>query len=174
MNQIERGFDGRFFNDQNANSCPGGAAGGPGFIKGRNYWDKDTTNGYTGTPPLGFQELPHQTNFHPDDPRLVTIFLTTTEAFTGSGQNTYPITGFIQVYITGYGRINGSGGISPDDPCPGNTPPSDLDLSGGSAGGYAIWGHIVKYALPSPNATPSGALCNPTGSLDPCVPVLVE
>ena len=170
MNQIERGFDGRFFDDQNANSCPGGAAGGPGFIKGRNYWDKDTTNGYIGTPPLGFAEGTHQTNFDPRDPRIVTIFLTTTEAFTASGQNTYPITGFIQVYVTGYGRING-GGLNIDDPCPGSTPPSDLDVG---SSGYAVWGHIIKYALPSAAATPSGVLCNPTGSLTPCVPVLVE
>ena len=41
-NQMEQGFKGRFFGNENATSCPGGLAGGPAYIKGRNYWDKDT------------------------------------------------------------------------------------------------------------------------------------
>ncbi|MBF8290837.1 MAG: hypothetical protein HW391_1805, partial [Chloroflexi bacterium] len=174
MNQLERGLDGRLFGNQNQNSCP---ATGPGFVMGRNYWDKDTNNGYTGTPPLGYQELPGQnTRLDPNDPRIVTIFLAPTEAFAASGQDTYPITGFIEVYITGYGRVNGNTNsvTQIDDPCPGSTPPTDLDLSGGSASGYAVWGHILNYALPNAGATGSGVLCNPGGSTQPCVPVLVE
>ncbi|HXF97682.1 MAG TPA: Tad domain-containing protein [Gaiellaceae bacterium] len=173
MNQIESGFDERFFGNPNANSCP---AAGPGYVRGRNYWDKDTLNGYVppqGSTPLGFKEGTHDTHFAEGDPRIVTIFLVTPEAFLGSGQATYPITGFIQVYVTGYGRIQGNGGLQIDDPCPGSDPPSDLDLSGGSTGGYAVWGHIIKYEIPQPSATPSGVLCNPN-SLDPCVAVLVE
>ena len=176
-NQMERGFKGRFFDNENANSCPGGASGGPGYIKGRNYWDLHTTNGYVpapGTEPLGYKDGAHDTRFQPGDPRIVTLFLTTTEAFTGSGQNTYPITGFVEIYVTGFGRIQGNGNLSVDDPCPGNTPPTDLDLAGGNAGGYAVWGHMIKYALTTSNGQPSGVLCNPTGSLTPCVPVLVE
>jgi hypothetical protein len=103
----------------------------------------------------------------------VTIFLVPTEASTGSGQNTYPITGFIEVYVTGYGRINGSGNLNVDDPCPGQPPPADLDC-GGSACGYAVWGHMINYTIPSGSATPSGVLCNPGGSGQPCVAVLVE
>jgi hypothetical protein len=171
MNQLERGLDGRFFGNQNTNQCPPAA---PGFVKGRNYWDKDTNNGYTGTPPYGYKEGSHDTNFNLGDPRIVTIFLTTTEAFASSGQNTYPITGFIQVYITGYGRIQGNGNINIDDPCPGSAYPPDLDLGGGNASGYALWGHIINYVVPGPRATPSGRICTPVESTQPCVPVLVE
>lgn len=170
-NQMRRGFRGRFFGNENQSTCPATA---PGYVKGRNYWDKDTPNGYTGSPPLGYKEGSHDTNFAPNDPRIVTIFLTTPETFTGSGQNSYPTTGFIEVYVTGFGPILGNGQVGIDDPCPGNAPPSDLDLSGGSSGGYAVWGHIIKYALPNPSATPSGVLCDPNDSLQPCVPVLVE
>jgi hypothetical protein len=170
-NQMERGFDGRFFLNENTNSCPGTS---PGYVRGRNYWDKDTNNGYTGNPPYGYKEGSHDTNFNTGDPRIVTLFLTTPEAFTGSGQNTYPIAGFIQIYITGYGRISGNGSLSIDDPCPGSTPPSDLDLSGGNSGGYAVWGHIINYVIPTPGATPSGRICNPGSSTQPCVAVLVE
>jgi Putative Flp pilus-assembly TadE/G-like len=173
MNQLERGLDGRFFDNQNQNSCPGGANGGPGFIKGRNYWDKDTQNGYLGVPPYGYKEGTHDTNFNKGDPRIVTIFLTTTEAFASSGQNTYPITGFIQVYITGYGRISG-GGINVDDPCPGSAPPTDLDLGAGNTSGYAVWGHILDHVIPAPGATPSGRICAPGTSGQPCVAVLVD
>ncbi len=174
MNQLEKGLKGRFFGNKNANQCPGGANGGPQFIKGRNYWDKDTPNGYTGTPPYGYAEGTHGTNFNPGDPRIVTIFLTTTEGFTGSGQNTYPITGFIEVYITGFGRINGNGSLGIDDPCPGNAPPNDLDLGGGNGSGYAVWGHILNWVIPAPGATPSGRICNPGRSAQPCVAVLVD
>jgi hypothetical protein len=170
MNQLERGLDNRFFGSNNA-SCPASA---PGFVRGRNYWDKDTNNGYTGSPPLGYKEGTHDTNFNAGDPRIVTIFLTTTEAFAGSGQNTYPITGFVQVYITGYGRISGNGSLSIDDPCPGSAPPTDLDLGGGSASGYAVWGHFLNWVIPTPGATPSGVICNPGRSTQPCVAVLVE
>jgi hypothetical protein len=171
MNQLEKGLKARFFGNKNANSCPASA---PGFVKGRNYWDKDTPNGYTGVPPLGYAEGTHGTNFNNGDPRIVTIFLVPTEAFAGNGQNTYPIAGFVQVYITGFGRINGSGSLSTDDPCPGNTQPQDLDLGGGNGSGYAVWGHILNWVIPAPGATPSGRVCNPGRSSQPCVAVLVE
>ncbi len=164
---LEQGLDERFFGNPNANSCP---PAGPGFVKGRNYWDKDTNNGYAGTPPLGYQELPHNTNIDPSDPRIVTIFLAPKEAFSGSVSATYPITGFIQMYITGYGRVSGGGPIFVD-PCPGGAPPTDLDLSGGN---NFFWGHILNYTVPSPTATPSGVLCNPGASFQPCIAILVE
>jgi hypothetical protein len=104
----------------------------------------------------------------------VTIFIAPTQAFAGNGQNTYPIAGFVEVYVTGFGRISGNGSISIDDPCPGNAPPTDLDLSGGNSSGYTMWGHFLNYRTPSANATPSGVLCNPGGSLQPCVATLVE
>ena len=168
MNQLEKGLDERFFGNPNANSCPGDAAG---FVKGRNYWDKDTNPLNAGL--FGYKEGSHDTHFDPRDPRIVTFFVAPTEAFASSGQETYPIAGFVEVYITGYGRISG-GGLNIDDPCPGSGGPTDLNLGNGNANGYAVWGHFLNYKLPSPGATPSGVLCNPGGSTQPCVAVLVE
>ena len=116
MNQLEKGLKERLFGNPNANSCPPISTG---FVKGRNYWDKDTNNGYVppaGENTLGYQELgaspPHFTHFNENDPRIVTIFIAPTEAFAGNGQNTYPIAGFVEVYITGFGRIYGNGASS--------------------------------------------------------------
>lgn len=166
MNQLEKGLKGRFFNNKNANSCPNDLNS---FVKGRNYWKQGTNMatayGYKDDSPA------RDTFFDPGDPRIVTIFLTTSEAFTGSGQNTYPVTGFIEVYITGFGKVSGNGSLNVDDPCPGSAPPTDADTSGS---GYAVWGHVINYALPNPNATPSGVKCNPGASAQPCVAVLVE
>ena len=86
MNQLERGLDNRFFGSNNA-PCPADSATGP--VKGRNYWHRDN-NLYDGAnfadngPPVTGN------NLRDADPRLVTIFLAPTEAFAGSGQNTYP------------------------------------------------------------------------------------
>ena len=170
-NQFQKGFEERFFNG--GSSCP---SAGPGFVKGRNYWDKDTPNGFAGIPPLGYKDGSHDTRFNPADPRIVTIFLVPTWTFTGSGQDTYPIAGFVQVYITGYGRLNGSGNLTIDDPCPGNTPPPASDYAcGGSSCGYIVWGHFIKYSIPSPNATPDPEVdCDPEATIQPCVAVLVE
>jgi len=171
MNQLEKGLNGRFFNDKNNPSCPPDSAAGP--VKGRNYWDKDT-NLYKGASYADDGPPVTGNNLRNADPRLVTIFIAPTEAFTGSGQNTYPLTGFLSVYITGYGRISGNGSVNIDDPCPGNTPPPDVDTSGGNTGGYAVWGHILKHVVPGAGATPSGRICLPTTSLQPCIAVLVE
>jgi len=169
-NQMERGFKGRLFGNENQSTCPADSA--TAFVKGRNYWKQGTNL----NPLYGYKDdnPSRDTFFSPGDPRLVTIFLAPTEAFSGSGQATYPVVGFISIYVTGFGRISGNGGLSIDDPCPGSAPPSDLDLSGGSSGGYAVWGHILNYVVPSPNATPSGRLCNPGQSAQPCVATLVE
>jgi hypothetical protein len=171
MTQLRQGFNGRFFGDQNATQCPPDDATQP--VRGRNYWDRDT-NAYHGASFRDDDPAPTPNNLHDDDPRLVTIFLTTSEGFTGSGQNTYPISGFISIYVTGYGAILGSSSIRVDDPCPGSAPPTDLDLSGGVTGGYTIWGHILKQVLAAPGTTSSGKICDPIGSETPCVPVLVE
>jgi hypothetical protein len=178
MNQLQKGLNLRFFGNQNANQCPSDAAG---FVKGRDYWNtaNNPLNAANPNPALvyGYKNTAAgtDTNFNPNDPRIVTIFLTTTEAFAGSGQNTFPIVGFIEIYITGYGRLSGSGtSVNPDDPCPGSTPPNDLNLSGGSASGYVMYGHIINYVVPGPNATPSGILCNPGGDPQPCVETLVR
>ena len=171
-NQFDRGFNLRLFDDETNPQCPNDATG---FVKGRNYWDQDTNPlnnrlyGYKDDSPA------RDTHFHPDDPRLVTIFLTTNDGFTGSGQETYPITGFVEVYVTGYGRINGSGNLTNDDPCPGSTPPPAADWAcSGTECGNIVWGHFINYRVPNPQATPSGRLCQPGISTQPCVATLVE
>jgi hypothetical protein len=174
-NQFERGFKGRFFLNQNTNQCP---PTGPDYVRGRNYWDMDTPNGYVPNPPtkpvLGYKEGTHDTYFDEGDPRVVTIFQVTSDAFTQAPNKTYPIAGFLQIYVTGFGKISGNGSLQIDDPCPGNTPPPDLDTSGGNSGGFAVWGHIIDYVIPQPGATPSGRICNPGTTGQPCVAVLVD
>ena len=169
MNQLQKGFKLRFFGNKNANSCPAGPADAVGYVKGRNYWDKDTNPANNGL--YGYKEGAHDTFFAPDDPRIVTIFIAPTEAFAGSGQNSYPIVGFVQVYVTGFGPMKSN---TPDDPCPGATAPAEIDDCKGSSCGYAVWGHLINYVVPSPSATPSGVLCNPGASVQPCVATLVE
>ncbi|HWQ27808.1 MAG TPA: TadE/TadG family type IV pilus assembly protein, partial [Dehalococcoidia bacterium] len=167
MNQLDRGFNERLYGNPNQNSCPPDQNR---YVRGRNYWkagtNMDTRWGYKDDNPV------RDTRFSPEDKRLVTIFLTTTEAFTGSGQATFPITGFIEIYVTGYGRIGGNGQLSPQDPC-GTAPPTDLDLSGGVTNGTVVWGHILKHKLLDGFGQPSGQPCDPQ-TLNPCVPVLVE
>jgi hypothetical protein len=172
---LVKGLNGRFFypgdpnpSPQPPNSCP--AANGNDYVFGRNYWKH-----VPGGPPFGYYEDDGSwaTHFDPRDPRLVTIFLTSSESFTGSGQNTYPVVGAIAVYITGYGHVVGSGSIVVDDPCAGPLP-SDADVSGGSSGGRVVWGHLINHAVLSANGTGSGDPCNPGASLQVCVPVLVE
>ena len=46
--------------------------------------------------------------------------------------------------------------------------------SGGSCGGRVVWGHFINETVLSAGATPSQIACNPGGSSQPCVPVLVE
>ena len=173
---LVKGLNGRFFfpTDPNPppnapNTCP---AAGPGYVQGRNYWKHNPTT----NPNYGYADAAYPgwvTHFDPKDSRLVTIFLTTPESFTGSGQSTFPVTGAIGVYITGYGHVQGQGNLVVDDPCADPAPP-DVDLSGGGSGGRVVWGHFINLAELSANATPSGVACNPGGSTQVCVPVLVE
>ena len=184
-NDLTRGLNGRLFDPTNPNpspqppsSCPPQV--GNGYTQGRNYWKHNALT----NPNYGYNDdldgdgviepgIDWLTHFDPRDARLVTIFLTTPQSFAGSGQNSYPITGAIGVYITGYGQIGGSGSVQVDDPCAGPLP-SDFDTSGGSSGSRVIWGHFVNLTVLSAGATPSNVACNPGGSTQPCVPVLVE
>jgi hypothetical protein len=96
--------------------------------------------------------------FNPNDPRLVTLFVTPFGSFQGSGNAIFPITGFGAFYITGW---NGSG--PSDDPCPrADAAPQE---------GFLV-GHFIKEVVIS-GATPSQQRCNPA-SLNPCVIALVE
>jgi hypothetical protein len=179
--QFETGLDDRFFKWFDSSPNPGCPPDAAGFVKGRNYWDvsNNPLNAANLDPALryGYKDdgpPARDTNFHPNDPRVVTIFLTTSDAYTSSGQETFEIAGFVQVYISGYGKLNGSGNLTVDDPCPGSTPPpvSEYDCSGSDCG-YIVWGHFIKYSVPNPQATPTADVCNPQ-STDPCVATLVE
>jgi hypothetical protein len=186
--QVIQGFNERIFGVSNNPTCP---SDGSGYVKGRNYWHR-LNNGYdaetfawdgTGTGPSDPNGSAKGNTLKSEDPRLVTLFFTTYDSFTDTGNEVYPIVGFGNFYVTGYGEtINGRWkGNAPDDPCTtgnglnpsaGNTPPPDIDMSRNTRW---VWGHFVKDVVPSgAHIGGSGQLCDPLSSFDPCVPVLVE
>lgn len=195
MNQLVEGLNLRLFGVANNPDCPT-EVDPTKFYPGRNYWHNanNQNDGWsfyddrgTTTP---VDDLRNRLN--PDDPRLVNLFFTTYDSFTGSGQEVFPIVGFGAFYITGYGRLNGSGnfqGGEPDDPCDdgnsgnpldglpagvGNEPPPDLIDCGGSCSGTVVWGHFIVPVDTGGGSTPSDEVCDPEESLMPCRPVLVE
>ena len=184
-NQLEHGFNGRIFGQKNNPSCPADITPGTaGFAWGRNYWNDANNANDTVTDPV--TGLTYQTTYTEEgpsgahgnkipqgDPRLVTLFFTPYQSFGNSGQETYPVVGLGQFYITGYGRAGNT-----DDPCSdgngvevgaGNNPPPDLNFGNN----YYVWGHFIKGVILGGAASPSGVLCDPA-SLTPCLPVLVE
>ncbi|MGH3132602.1 MAG: pilus assembly protein TadG-related protein [Gaiellaceae bacterium] len=196
-NQIVQGFNERIFGKANNPTCPTENTAGypppagsnPPWTKGRNYWHRDNnfiddyTFAWDGTGiPAG---TPKGNTLLSQDPRLVTLFFTTYDSFTGPGNEVYAVVGFGNFYVTGYGRTSNGGwqGGAPDDPCidgndgdlmngNGNEPPPDIDFSRNTTW---VWGHFVKDVVPSPFTTGgSGVLCNPEASFQPCVAVLVE
>jgi hypothetical protein len=187
-NQIVQGFNERLFGVSNNPPCPGDDMTRP--VRGRNYWHRDnndhdeTTFAWDGDTPL--DEADDWGNkLADDDPRLVTLFFTSYDSFTGPGNEVYAIVGFGNFYVTGYGRSQNGGwqGGRPDDPCAegndgdltngnGNEPPPDIDFGRNTTW---AWGHFVKDVTPGPFTTGgSGILCNPESSFQPCVAVLVE
>jgi hypothetical protein len=91
------------------------------------------------------------------DPRLILVFLVPFGSFRSSGNELFPVVGFGEFYVTGWG---GNGGQN--DPCPGADP---------APTGY-LMGHFVNRPLSSAQATGSQS-CNLT-SLIPCVAVLTK
>jgi hypothetical protein len=186
--QIITGLNQRIFGVANNPSCPSDNAGQ--YVRGRNYWHREN-NAYDAinfawdndnASPL--DNLANRLN--PADPRLVTLFFTPYDSFSGSGQNVFPVVGLGQFYITGYGKLNGSGNWQGDieDPCSdgsssavyayaGNDPPPDLNSAGGNGGGTVIWGHFIKGVVQSGATTGGEGACVET-ALGVCVPVLTE
>jgi len=178
--QIEQGFEKRFFTN-NPYNCP--TDDGSPYQRGRNYWHRANNDDDTHTFKWdgdGNPALDHGTNFHPDDPRAVTLFFTPYGSFTGSGIQVQPLVGLGSFYITGYGKYTGSG-LQIDDPCDdginspdyaytGNEPPPDIN---GTPGQRVIWGHFIKDA-PGGATGGTGVICEPQLSFNPCVPILVE
>lgn len=193
-NQVMQGLNERFFGVSNNPVCP---ADNAAFVSGRNYWHDENNNSVYDppdtTPPdpgdgqFDWFTFADPTRGHPnklrnDDPRFVLLFVTPYNSFTGNGNEIYPITLIGGFYITGYGRLNGSGGWqggAPEDPCTtgnglavgaGNTPPSDLDYSNNGA---VAWGHFVTPVNLGTSSGGTGELCQPA-TLTRCVVVLVE
>ena len=194
--QVIDGFNERIFNDTSSPDCPDDDPMTPGYVKGRNYWHRhnnaydDETFAWDGTGSgvaPDFDGTPKGNTLRSDDPRLVTLFFTTYDSFTETGTDAYPIVGFGNFYVTGYGEVNsgrwkrGPPPGVPEDPCgdgngdalgAGNEPPPDIDMSRNTRW---VWGHFVNDVVPAPFSTGgSGALCNPGASFQPCVAVLVE
>ena len=191
--QVVQGFNDRIFRDPNSPSCPNDVPrSDPTFQWGRNYWHRennanndDMTFAWDGQGPPGPDGDRKGNTIRSGDPRLVTLFFTTYDSFTSPGNEVYPIVGFGNFYVTGYGTTqngNWQGG-GPDDPCDsgndgdlnngnGNEPPPDLDYARNTTW---VWGHFVKDVTPAPFTTGgSGVICNPEASFMPCVAVLVE
>ena len=186
--QVIQGFNERIFGVTNNPHCPNDANQ---YVPGRNYWhrmnnmyDADTF-AWDGTGPPGPGGAVKGNTLKDDDPRLVTLFFTTYDSFTSTGNEVFPIVGFGNFYVTGYGETLNGGwkGGNPEDPCDdgndgnltngtGNEPPPDLDMSRNTRW---AWGHFVNDVKPGPFTTGgSGVLCNPGASFQPCVAVLVE
>jgi hypothetical protein len=193
MNQLPDGLNMRLFGVTSKPTCPAeiiGSDGQPRFTPGRNYWHR-ANNSYTGGNFAwnGDTELDESDDvgnrIHPADPRLVNLFFTPYNSFSGSGQEVFPVVALGTFYITGYGRIGGNGELEIEDPCgdgsdfsgyaiTANEPPPDLNTSGGKAGGSVVWGHFIKNFVQSATADPSEKICEPLESFQPCVATLVE
>jgi hypothetical protein len=191
MNQLLDGLNLRIFGVKNNPSCP--PDNESAYVRGRNYWHR--ANNLYDAPNFAWDNDTsdegddYGNRILPDDPRLVTLFFTPYDSFSGSGQEVFPVVALGYFYVTGYGRLNGSGGLQggqPEDPCSdgnngdlydgtGNEPPPDLNVAGGSSSGVAVWGHFLKY-VPQGSSTTGGTgePCRLRTSLQPCVAVLVE
>ena len=176
-NQVMEGFNQRFFGVNNNPTCPQDNAA---FKRGRNYWH-DANNNFqdpvTGTydtytfaqdnpaPPRG-NRLKIGSDPLTSDPRYVTLFFTTYDSFSSTGNETFPIVGFGGFYITGYGRTSGGGGSwqggAPEDPCTDGNGGNPLD-------GTSVRGRQRAASGPEPRKEPDLGL----GTLpDPGVPVV--
>jgi hypothetical protein len=141
-NQVIQGFNARIFDRENNPLCPQDAAT---YVRGRNYWHRMNnmydaeTFAWDGTGPPGPNGASKGNTLSGLDPRLVTLFFTTYDSFSGTGNEVYPIVGFENFYVTGYGETR-NGSLIYDDPCnggddgdltngTGREPPPDLDYS---------------------------------------------
>lgn len=139
-NQVPAGMNMRILGDEKAKTCS--STNHPGF--GPNNW-------------ADFPDI------NPDDPRIIPVFLTPYNTFTGSGNEVIPVINFASFYVTGW-TAQGGGFANPcqgngDDPVPNNDPGT-------------IVGHFIQY-VSSVNATPGSEPCN-LEAFGSCVPVLVE
>jgi hypothetical protein len=102
-------------------------------------------------------------NISISDPRIVQVFLTPFGSFQGSGNTTFPVTGFATFYVTGWSS-QGSGFANP---CEGN---GDDTVPNNDAG--YIMGHFINY-IPTLSPGSGTQPCNP-GVFGTCVITMTE
>jgi hypothetical protein len=104
----------------------------------------------------------HWPNYTSSDPRIVTVFVTPYDSFSGSGASaSYPIQTFAAFYVTGWAD-QGNGF---NNPCQGhgddNAPPGTMV------------GHFIHYVSFVNNGPPSTQACAPS-SVSECVAVMTR
>ena len=93
----------------------------------------------------------------PEDPRYVTLVITSYGSFDPNGSGNVPILRFARFYVTGWGSKKNGGGNSPAG-CPGNDPaPPGADPKNDFGD---VWGHFTTYTLPSSDGEPGPDLCD--------------
>lgn len=100
----------------------------------------------------------------PGDPRIIPVFVTAFGSFSGTGNETVPVTDFATFYVTGW---SGQGaGSSSQSICPGDDP----------AEPRTIVGHFIQYVQAFNDGSASEETCNfeSNTSITPCVAVLTQ
>ncbi len=102
-------------------------------------------------------------NFTPDDPRIVSVFVTPADSFEGNGSQSVPIINFASFYVTGW---SGSGGGF-TNPCEGDGDEPDPIPDGSN-----VYGHWIKYVLPNTGGG-TGEACD-FSNVGSCVAVMTK
>ena len=106
----------------------------------------------------------HWPNYAPNDPRIIPVFLVPFGSFTGSGNDSFPVSDFAFFYITGWtGQGNGFA-----NPCQGN---GDDPVPGDDAG--LIVGHFIKH-VDTVNVGGAGTTPCDLTTLSGCVAVMTR
>ena len=123
---------------------------------------KQTNGAYDGKP----AECTNPNNwpdYTPDDPRIVTVFVTPADSFEGNGSQSVPVINFASFYVTGW---SGQGsGFS--NPCEGNGDEPDPIPDGSN-----VYGHWIKYVLPNTGGG-TGEACD-FSNVGSCVAVMTK
>lgn len=103
-----------------------------------------------------------------NDPRYVTLIVTDSTAFQGSGNDQIPIKYFAGFYVTGWDVVGNVKPCLDNDPHPweGSTYRKSLDNGD-------VWGHFVNLVIFSSGGQGKHKLCNYDG-IGNCIAILVE
>jgi hypothetical protein len=106
----------------------------------------------------------HWPDYAPNDPRIIPVFLVPFGSFTGSGNDSFPVSDFAFFYITGWtGQGNGFA-----NPCQGN---GDDPVPANDAG--LIVGHFIKH-VDTVNVGGAGATACDLTTISGCVAVMTR